>query len=145
MTVTYSRPSRRGRTLVGDLIPYDQVWRTGANAATQLTTSEPISLAGIALRAGSYTLWTVPSKTGVQLIVNGETGQWGTAYRSSADIARSLMKVDSLPNNVERFTIRVEPDSGAQPGSGRGRLVMEWGRFRWSASAIASPARARRE
>ncbi len=133
VTIAYSRPARRGRTLLGGLIPYDQVWRTGANAATQLTTSEPISLDGIALRAGSYTLWTLPSKTGVDLIVNGETGQWGTAYRSSADVARKPMTVDSLPENVERFTIRVEPDKGARSGAAKARLVMEWGRFRWSA------------
>jgi hypothetical protein len=133
VTVSYSRPLRRGRRLVGGLIPYDQVWRTGANAATQLTTSAPISLAGIPLRAGSYTLWTLPSKNGVQLIVNGETRQWGTAYRSSADVARRPMKVDSLLNNVERFTMRVEPDSGAKARAGRARLIMEWGQFRWSA------------
>jgi len=144
LSVAYSRPARRGRTLLGGLIPYDQVWRTGANAATQFTTSAPISLAGISLNAGKYTLWTLPSKTGVELIVNGETGQWGTSYRSSADIARKPMKVDSLPSNIERFTIRVEPDSGAKRGSGHGRLVMEWGRFQWSADVQATRAAAPR-
>lgn len=138
LTISYSRPARRGRTLVGGLIPYDQVWRTGANAATQFSTSEPISLAGIPLKAGKYTLWTLPSKTGVQLIVNGQTGQWGTDYRSSADVARKPMKVDSLPSNVELFTIRVEPDSAAKNGSGHGRLMMEWGQFRWTADVQAA-------
>ncbi|HXT17561.1 MAG TPA: DUF2911 domain-containing protein [Gemmatimonadaceae bacterium] len=146
LTITYSRPARRGRTLVGGLIPYDQVWRTGANAATQFTTSEPITLAGIPLHAGKYTLWTLPSKTGVQLIVNGQTGQWGTSYRSSADVARKPMQVDSLPGNVEQFTIRVEPDAAAKAGAGRGRLVMEWGQFRWSAAIqapVPAPAKTR--
>lgn len=143
VTVDYSRPSRRERMLVGGIIPYDEVWRTGANAATQLTTSVPISLAGIPLPAGKYTLWTLPSKSGVLLIVNGETGQWGTAYRSSADVARRPMHVDSLANDVEDFTIRVEPDSGAKAHAGQGRLVMEWGRFRWSAEVRADKGSSR--
>ena len=124
VTVDYGRPFRRGRTLVGDLLPYDQVWRTGANAATQLSTSAPITLAGVPLHPGTYTLWTLPTKGGVTLIINGQSGQWGTEYRADQDIARRPMTVDSLPANVERFTIRVEP---------AGRLVMEWGTFQWSA------------
>ena len=128
VTVDYSRPSRRGRTLVGELIPYDQVWRTGANAATQLTTSAPIELAGVPLHPGTYTLWTLPTRGGVSLIINGQSGQWGTEYRADKDVARRPLTVDSLPRNVERFTIRIEP---------AGRLVMEWGAFQWSASIRA--------
>jgi hypothetical protein len=124
VTVDYGRPARRGRTLVGDLLPYDQVWRTGANAATQLSTSAPIVLAGVPLHPGTYTLWTLPTRGGVSLIINGQSGQWGTEYRADQDVARRPMTVDSLPANVERFTIRVEP---------AGRLVMEWGTFQWSA------------
>src|SRR6185295_2571352 len=60
LTIDYSRPLARGRTLLGDVIPYDRVWRTGANAATQFTTSAPITLGGIPLPAGAYTLWTLP-------------------------------------------------------------------------------------
>ena len=122
--VDYGRPARRGRTLVGDLLPYDQVWRTGANAATQLTTRAPIELAGVALHPGTYTLWTLPTRGGVSLIINGQSGQWGTEYHADQDVARRPMTVDSLPANVERFTIRIEP---------AGRLVMEWGTFQWSA------------
>ena len=124
MTVDYGRPSRRGRTLVGELLPYDYVWRTGANAATQLFTSAPIELAGVRLHPGTYTLWTLPTRGGVSLIINGQSGQWGTEYNAGRDVARRPMTVDSLPANVERFTIRIEP---------AGRLVMEWGTFQWSA------------
>jgi len=124
VTVDYGRPARRGRTLVGDLLPFDHVWRTGANAATQLTTSAPIELAGVALRPGTYTLWTLPTRGGVSLIINGQSGQWGTEYDAGKDVARRPMTVDSLHENVERFTIRIEP---------AGRLVMEWGTFQWSA------------
>jgi hypothetical protein len=125
VTVDYSRPLRRGRTLVGDLIPYDRVWRTGANAATQLTTSAPIELAGVPLHPGTYTLWTLPTRGGVSLIINGQSGQWGTDYDARRDVARRPMTVDALPGNADQFTIRIEP---------AGRLVMEWGSFQWSAT-----------
>lgn len=123
-TIDYSRPAMRGRVLLGALIPYDQVWRTGANAATQLTTDAPIALAGVPLDRGAYTLWTLPTKDGVQLIINRETGQWGTGYRASADLARVAMHVDTLAAPVERFTIGVDTTSS--------RLFMKWGTFRWS-------------
>ena len=126
ISVDYSRPLRRGRTLLGGLIPYGQVWRTGANAATQLTTSAPIRLAGIPLDSGTYTLWTLPTEHGVQLIINRETGQWGTEYQARHDIARVPMKVDTTEMPVEEFKILVD--------SAAGRLGMQWGRFRWSAA-----------
>jgi hypothetical protein len=125
IVVDYGRPLARGRTLVGGLIPYDRVWRTGANAATQLTISSPLRLAGVRLDSGAYTLWTLPGRDRVQLIINGQTGQWGTDYESSHDIARVALRVDTLAVPSERFTIRV--DTAAS------RLVLEWGTFRWSA------------
>jgi len=128
--VEYSRPLRRGRTLVGELIPYDRVWRTGANAATQLSTSAPIRLASVPLDRGAYTLWTLPTRSGVQLVINRETGQWGTGYDARNDIERVPMQVDTLESPVEQFTIRVDTASS--------RLVMEWGTFRWSAPIAAA-------
>lgn len=125
VAVEYSRPLARGRTLVGGLIPYDRVWRTGANAATHLGVTAPVRLAGVPLDSGSYTLWTLPTREQVQLIINRQTGQWGTGYQSSHDIARVAMQVDTLDAPVERFTIRVDTASS--------RLVLEWGTFRWSA------------
>jgi hypothetical protein len=139
LTIDYSRPARRGRTLLGDLLPYDQVWRTGANAATQLATSEAIELAGVTLRPGTYTLWTLPSRPGVTLIINGQSGQWGTSYNAGRDVARRPMTVDSLPENVERFTMRIDPAPAANGRAGAGQLVMEWGTFRWSAPLVARP------
>src|SRR5256885_6902295 len=96
---------------------------------TQLTTSAPIELAGVPLHPGTYTLWTLPTRGGVSLIINGQSGQWGTEYNADRDVARRPMMVDSLPGNVERFTIRLEPT---------GRLVMEWGTFQWSAPMRAA-------
>lgn len=128
LLVDYGRPLARGRVLVGGLIPYDRVWRTGANAATQLTISSPLRLAGVPLQAGTYTLWTLPGHEQVQLIINRQSGQWGTEYDSSQDVARVAMQVDTLASPVERFTIRV--DTAAS------RLLLEWGTFRWSAPIV---------
>jgi hypothetical protein len=128
IAVDYSRPHARGRELVGNIIPYEKVWRTGANAATQFTTSAPIKLAGIPLAAGTYTLWTVPHQNGVDLIVNGQSGQWGTEYNRSRDIAKAPMQSSTLSTPVDQFTISV---SGTD--ARRGTLTLEWGSFRWTA------------
>jgi hypothetical protein len=127
-TVDYGRPLARGRVLIGNVIPYDQVWRTGANAATQFTTSAPITLAGLALPAGKYTLWTVPRKGGAELIVNRQTGQWGTGYNPAQDLGRAAMATDTLATPVDEFTIAID-----STGSKRGTLTMAWGAFRWVA------------
>jgi hypothetical protein len=126
--VDYGRPLARGRTLLGDVISYDRVWRTGANAATQFTTSAPITLAGLSLPAGTYTLWTVPHVRGVDLIVNRETGQWGTEYRRAQDLGTAPMTSDSVGPPVEKFTIAIEPRDARH-----GTLAMAWGTFRWTA------------
>jgi hypothetical protein len=133
ITIDFSRPLARGRTLLGDVIPYDRVWRTGANAATQFFTTAPITLAGIRLPTGGYTLWTVPHTTGggVELIVNSQTGQWGTGYDASRDVGKAPLQVTATQQPVEAFTILVEPRA-----SRRGDLVLEWGPFRWTAPIV---------
>lgn len=128
ITIDYSRPLARGRVLLGNVIPYDQVWRTGANAATQFTTSAPVRLAGIQLAAGTYTLWTVPHQNGVDLIVNGQAGQWGTQYDRSRDVGTARMQSATPSTPVDQFTISV-----AANGARRGTLTLEWGSFRWTA------------
>jgi len=130
-SVDYSRPLARGRTLLGNVISYDRVWRTGANAATQLTTSAPTTLAGLSLPAGTYTLWTLPHANGVELIVNKQVGQWGTEYGRAHDLGRAPMKADTVSKPVEQFTISIEPT-----GARRGTLVMSWGTFRWTAPLV---------
>jgi DUF2911 family protein len=132
-TVDYARPLARGRELVGKLIPYDRVWRTGANAATQFTTSAPITIAGMKVPAGTYTLWTLPRKTGAELIVNKQTGQWGTEYNPSLDLARAPMAADTVAPPVEEFTISIVPTD-----TRRGKLVMQWGNFRWAAPIVVA-------
>lgn len=126
--IDYSRPLVRGRTLLGDVIAYDQVWRTGANAATQFTASSPIAVAGLAIPAGTYTLWTVPRVNAVDLIVNKQTGQWGTGYNPAHNLGRVPMASETVSTVTEKFTISIVPID-----SRRGTLVMAWGSFRWTA------------
>ena len=127
-TVEYSRPLLRGRVLLGDVIPYDRVWRTGANAATQFTTSAPIKLAGMKVSAGTYTLFTAPHTNGVDLIVNKRSGEWGTEYQGSLDLGMARMISEVAPAPVEEFTISILPGDNRH-----GNLVLEWGTFRWIA------------
>ena len=129
VTIDYSQPSVKGRTIGKDLEPLaGKVWRTGANAATQFTTSIPVKLAGIQLPAGTYTLFTVPHASLVDLIVNKETGQWGTDYKASFNLGTARITSEALTTPVEAFTISIVPVD-TQHGS----LVMEWGTFRWIA------------
>lgn len=127
-TVDYGRPLLRGRKLPGDVLPYDYVWRTGANAATQFTTSAPIKLAGMQVPAGTYTLWTVPHTGGVDLIVNRQFGQWGTEYDGSRNLGVARITTQALAAPMEEFTISIV-SSDTQHGT----LAMEWDSFRWTA------------
>jgi hypothetical protein len=129
-TIDYGRPLQRGRRLLGGVIPYDQVWRTGANAATQFTTSAPIKIGSLSMPAGKYTLWTAPHTSGVDLIINKQTGQWGTGYKKVYDLGTTRFATDSLAMPVETFTVAIVPGTDKHHGT----LVMEWGSFRWSAA-----------
>lgn len=130
--VDYGRPLARGRQLLGNIIRYDHVWRTGANAATQFTTSVPITVAGLRVPQGTYTLWTAPRANGtVELIVNRQTGQWGTGYDRAHDLGRVAMKSEALTTPVEQFTISIVPADARN-----GTLAMEWGPFRWTAPIV---------
>jgi len=126
VAVRYSRPSTRGRAIFGNVVPWNQVWRTGANQATVFETSADLVMAGTPVPAGKYSLWTLPSPGGWKLIVNKNTGQWGTDYNAQYDLARLDMTVEQLPQPVERFTIGIEPK-----GNG-GVLRLEWEKTRAS-------------
>lgn len=109
LAITYSRPARRGRVIMGTVVPYDQVWRTGANAATMFRTDADLMIGGTLVPAGSYTLWTLPTMGGATLIVNKQTGQWGTVYDMSKDLARIPLAVSKVPTPADRFTMSIEP------------------------------------
>lgn len=118
--VTYSRPYVRKREIFGRLVPYGKVWRTGANEATVLSTPIDVRLGGVRVPRGEYSLFTIPTPDAWTLIVNRQTGQWGTSYDEARDLARIPMQTSSLPDLVEQLTIRFEPAGDAA------RLVIEW-------------------
>ena len=105
ITIDYSRPSLKGRKVGQELAPYGKVWRTGANEATALNTEIDLTIGGAKVPAGKYTLYTLPSEGTWKLIINKQTGQWGTKYDEGQDLARVDMKKTALPQSVEQFTI----------------------------------------
>jgi|SRR5688572_16486241 hypothetical protein len=129
VAIDYGRPYMKERKIMGGLVPYGQVWRTGANKATHLTTDVDLTIGGVAVPKGTYTLFTVPSETGWKLIINKTTGQWGIPYKpeyEKTELARVDMKVAQLPAPVEQFTISMEGSGG------KGVLKMEWEKTRAS-------------
>jgi hypothetical protein len=102
-------------------VPYNAVWRTGANAATTLVTSRPLRMGTTTIPAGTYTLYTLPTASAWTLIVNKQTGQWGTEYDQGQDLARIPMTVKKAGAPTEQFTIALE--RGRQSG---GVLAMTW-------------------
>lgn len=107
--VDYSRPLKRGREIFGNVVPWNTVWRTGANAATQLNTPVDLVIGGATVPTGKYTLWTLPSPTGWKVIINKQTGQWGTVYDPAQDLARVDARVETLRDPVDQFVIAFEP------------------------------------
>lgn len=112
VTVDYSAPSVRGRKIFGELVPYGKVWRTGANAATTLKTAANLKIGDLNVPAGTYTLYSIPTENGCTLIVNKQTGQWGTEYDQSKDLGRVEMKVGHTPSQVEKFAFSFENTKG---------------------------------
>ena len=111
ITIEYSRPFLKGRHVGQELAPYDKVWRTGANEATSLTTEIDLNIGGASVPAGKYTLYTLPSEGTWKLIINKQTGQWGTAYDEKQDLARVEMKVSNHASPTEQFTIGFDQTS----------------------------------
>ena len=103
--IEYGRPYLKGRKVGQELAPYGKVWRTGADEATALNTEIDLNIGGAKVPAGKYTLFTLPSEGTWKLIINKQTGQWGTKYDESQDLARVDMKKTALPQSVEQFTI----------------------------------------
>jgi membrane dipeptidase len=109
IVIDYGVPSARGREIFGALVPYGEVWRTGANRATHLSTDRDLVLGGARVPAGTYTLFTIPGPDTWTLIVNRRTDITGTAHDPAADLARVPMQVQSLPQHAEDFTVVVDP------------------------------------
>ena len=121
VTIQYSRPSMRGRKIFGGLVPYGEVWRTGANAATSLKTDTALMIGSASVPAGSYTLYSLPTATSWKLIISKQTGQWGTEYNQAQDLARVDMKVSQRSSPLEEFTISFDKTGGSSA-----TLKLEW-------------------
>ena len=127
----YSSPRTKSRTIYGYLVPFGKVWRAGANEATTFATSSDLLVQGKTVPAGAYTIFTVPAPDKWTLIINKKTGEWGIPYKYEKDeLARDDMKVSTLPNPVENFTISYDR-------SGNGcSLQMDWETTRASVDLI---------
>ena len=129
LLVDYGRPSKRGRQVVGKLIPYDDWWRTGANAATTFVTDKDLVFGSTTVPAGTYTLYSVLQKSGPWLlVVNKQNKQWGTEYHEDQDLVRIPMNTSSVATPVEKFEIKVVPE-----GSG-GAIQLVWDTVQASAN-----------
>jgi hypothetical protein len=123
VSIFYGRPymthprTGEARVIWGGLVPFDRVWRTGANEATLLTTQQPILIGETRIEAGVYSIWTLPKEDGsATLIINAQVGHWGTQYDESQDLARIPMFSKDLEEQVEQFTISVERGSEENTG-----------------------------
>ena len=132
ITIDYSRPSLRVRKVGQELAPYGKVWRTGANEATALNTEIDLNIGGTKVPAGKYTLYTLPSEGTWKLIINKQTGQWGTNYDESQDLARVDMKKSALPQAVEQFTISFD-----KKNANTANLNLDWENKRVSVAVKA--------
>src|SRR3954449_11613481 len=121
ITTDYSSPRAKGRKIFGGLVPYGEVWRTGANEATTFVTTANFSVEGKDIPAGSYTIFTVPAQDKWTLIINKKTGEWGIPYKYESDeLGRADMEVSKTDAPVENFTI-----SFHEMGNGC-HMYMDW-------------------
>lgn len=112
VTVEYSRPSKNGRDIFGALLPFDKIWRTGANEITMLTVEGDFMVGSIHVPAGSYGLYTIPGKTDWTLVLSKTAKGWGTQYDAAQDLGRTPMKVGKTAAPVEQLTISIDPTGG---------------------------------
>ncbi len=129
ITIVYGRPYTKHpktgepREIWGKLVPYGKVWRTGADAATLLTTDQSLDIGGTTVPAGTYSLYSLPEESGQsKLIINKQTGQWGTQYDKSQDLARVDMKKETLDKPVHQFTMAIDKD----PSGSGGIIKLMW-------------------
>lgn len=106
LKITYSQPQKRKRKIFGELVPFGQVWRTGANEATEITTTRDILIDSTLLKAGTYSLFTIPERDKWTIIINSDVGLWGAYnYNPQKDLWRFDVPVQSSDETYEPFTI----------------------------------------
>lgn len=131
--IDYGRPAVRNRTIFGSVVPWGQVWRLGANAATQFRTDKALKFGEQTIPAGLYSLFALPGPTTWTVIVNKQTGQPGTSYDPEQDLMRLAFAVSKLPESVERLTVHVVPTTTG------GALQFDWATSRASADFTVVP------
>jgi hypothetical protein len=123
--ICYGRPSARDRVVFGQLVPFDRLWRTGANEPTIIHLPVPARIGTLDLAAGAYSIYSVPGRQEWTIVVNRSTDQWGhesqyTAPVQAQEVGRFRTPAEATEQHVETFTIRAEPPQNTD------RLVMEW-------------------
>ncbi|MBS1682478.1 MAG: DUF2911 domain-containing protein [Bacteroidetes bacterium] len=125
LKITYSQPQKKGREIFGKLVPYGQVWRTGANEATEITVTDDIKINGTQLKAGTYSMFTIPGKEKWLVILNSDLGLWGAYnYNQKNDVLRFEAMAELIPGELvyEPFTIRIDQKTDTAT------LVLLWDR-----------------
>lgn len=122
VTVEYSAPSARGRKVEGGLVPYGRVWRAGADSATTLITDADIKVGDLSVPKGTYTMYVAAEDGNWQLIINKQTGQWGTEYNKDQDLGRTSLKLRKADTPIEKFAIDLK-----STGANSATLSLSWG------------------
>jgi hypothetical protein len=122
LTIKYNSPRLKGRTIGSDIVPYGEVWRTGANPATTLITATNLKIGTLDVPAGTYTLFTLPSANQWIFIVSKKTGEWGIPYPEGDDLGRTPMTAKTLPAPQENMSISFENTKGSST-----ELHVKWG------------------
>ncbi|TAH18665.1 MAG: DUF2911 domain-containing protein [Cytophagales bacterium] len=120
VSVSYSQPSKKGREIFGKLVPYGAIWRTGANEATEIEISKDVTVAGQALKAGKYSLFTIPNQDKWTVVFNSEIAMWGLSYDEKNDVLRVDVPTTSRDEMLEKFTISL------QEAEGGADMMLEW-------------------
>ena len=132
ITIEYGRPFKKGREIFGGLVPFGEVWRTGADEATTFTTDGDVTIGDLKVPKGSYSLFTLPKATDWQLIINKEAKQWGAyKYDAKNDLGRTALKVSTSATPVEQLTMSFQP-----AGAGK-TLTISWDKT--VASVVINP------
>ena len=134
IAISYGQPHARGRAVFGTVVPWDSVWRTGANQATQLTVDLDMTIGNTFIPRGMYSLFTLPTRTGWKLIVNKQNQQWGTEYDPAQDLARIDLRSRTLADPVESLTFWLVPAFEPQTSTTlpHGVLKLAWGNLELS-------------
>lgn len=134
IVIKYSSPRMRGRKIMGGLVPFGQVWRTGADSATSMITDANLEIGSLKVPKGNYTIYTIPQPSEWTLIVSKEIGQWGTEYHPKLDLGRTRMTVKMLDKPVEDFKLELTPQGG-----NKGLLTMTWEKTQASVPVTVTP------